>query len=370
MNKRWRALVMSVLVAPLLGASVSSARADDRGSVTVMTQNLYQGTELANTLAATTQQQFLLGVAADYSNVIATNFPERADAIAAEIARSGPALVGLQEVALWQTQCPYPSGSWKVSYDFLQILLDRLAARGMHYTTVIARTNFTVAGVGLFLPAPSGLCPQGQGYMGVSLTERAAILARTDLPTSRLQLSNPQQGGYQAYIPVPTLNGTIPIGSGWLSVDATTRGTTYRFITTHLSALTLTLGVQAQQMQELLAGPAATTLPVIIAGDFNTTPTGAAYTEAVNAGFADEWTAANGDDNGYTAFQVLPTINNPKSNLYTRIDYVLARGPIAAQDMRLVGAHPSARTPSGLWPADHAGVVASLKIGGQDGQDQ
>jgi hypothetical protein len=348
---------MTALVAGILGARVSSASADDEGSVTVMTQNLYQGTELANALAATTQQQFLLGVAADYNNVIATNFPERADAIAAVIARSRPALVGLQEVALWQTESPYPSGSWTVSYDFLQILLDRLAAHGMHYMTVIARTNFTVAGVGLF----------SSGLMGVSLTERAAILARTDLPASRLQLSNPQQGGYQAYIPVHTLSGTLPIGSGWLSVDATTRGTTYRFITTHLSAITLTSGVQAPQMQELLSGPAATALPVVIAGDFNTPPTGAAYTEAVGAGFTDQWTAANGDDNGYTAFQVLPTINNPESNLSTRIDYVLARGPIAAKDMRVVGAHPSTRTPSGLWPSDHAGVVATLKIGGQDG---
>jgi len=46
---------------------VSLARADNEGGITVMTQNLYQGTELANTLAATTRQQFLLGVAADYT---------------------------------------------------------------------------------------------------------------------------------------------------------------------------------------------------------------------------------------------------------------------------------------------------------------
>jgi endonuclease/exonuclease/phosphatase family metal-dependent hydrolase len=357
MMKVWRAFAMGMLAAMILGASVSGARAGNQGSITVMTQNLYQGTELANTLAATTQQQFVLGVAADYNNVVATDFPERADAIAAEIAQTGPALVGLQEVALWQTQRPYLSGSWTVSYDFLQMLLDRLAAHGMHYTTVGVRTNFNVAGVGLF----------SFGYMGVSLTERAALLARTDLPTSQLQLSNPQQGGYLASILVHTLTGTDPIGSGWLSVDATTQGHSFRFITTHLSAITLTSGVQAPQMQELLAGPAVTTLPVVIAGDFNSTPTGAAYTEATGAGFADEWTVANGGDNGYTAFQVVPTITNTKSNLSTRIDYVLARGPIAAQDMRLVGATPSSRTPSGLWPADHAGVVATLAIGGQNG---
>jgi len=212
MTKLCRALVMSVLVVVLLRASVPSASADNPRRVTIMTQNLYQGTELANALAATDQHHFLLGVAADYNTVIATNFPERAEAIAAEIAQAGPALVGLQEVALWQTQSldahGQPTGPWTVSYDFLQILLDRLAAFGMHYTTVIARTNFDVAGVGLF--------PDGR-LMGVSLTERAALLARTDLPISELRLSNPQQGDYQAAIIVPTFNGPVTIGSGWLS---------------------------------------------------------------------------------------------------------------------------------------------------------
>ena len=57
----------------------------------------------------------------------------------------------------------------------------------------------------------------------------------------------------------------------------------------------------------------------------------------------------------------------PSSDLSVRIDYVLGRGPIAAQNLYLVGATPSARTPSGLWPSDHAGVVATLKIRGQNG---
>src|SRR6266700_3559264 len=103
----YRTLMLAALTAVLLGASVSGARAASPGSISVMTQNLYQGTEFANTLAATTQTQFVLGVAADCNNVIATNFPERADAPAAEIAQSGPALVGLQETAIYKTQCPY-----------------------------------------------------------------------------------------------------------------------------------------------------------------------------------------------------------------------------------------------------------------------
>lgn len=177
-------------------------------------------------LAARTQLEFVLGVAADYNNVIATNFPQRADALAAEIAQSGPALVGLQEVALWRTQFPYNPASLPqtVSYDFLQILLDALTAHGMHYTTVVAQDNYDVSGPGLF----------SFGLMGVRLTDRTVILARTDLSTDELQPSNPQAGSYQHIGAVQTLTGFVPIKGSWLSVDAKTRGKTFRFITTHL----------------------------------------------------------------------------------------------------------------------------------------
>jgi endonuclease/exonuclease/phosphatase (EEP) superfamily protein YafD len=341
-----------LMIAVLLATGVPSASAASRGSLKVMTQNLYQGTELANTLAAKDQASFLAGVATDYNNVVATNFPERADAIAAEIAQSNPALVGLQEVALWQTfpvnRFGQPTGAPTPTYDFLKILLDSLSARGLHYVTAVQRANFTANGVGLF----------SSGLLGVSFTERLAILARSDVV-----ISNAQNVGYLAAIPVtPAVGPTLSIGSGAVWVDATVNGGAFRFITTHLSALTLTTGVQTQQMNELLAGPAVTTtLPVVLVGDFNTTPTGAAYMAALGAGFTDVWTEAHDDASGYTAFQVLPTINNPTSNLSVRIDYVLAKGGIDSEHAHLVGNTPAARTPSGLWPSDHAGVVASVK---------
>jgi endonuclease/exonuclease/phosphatase family metal-dependent hydrolase len=353
--KSSRAFGASLVLAVLLGATAPTTNAASPHTVTVMTQNLYQGTELANTIAATNQQQFLLGVATDYTNVVNTNFPERADAIAGEIAQARPNLVGLQEMALWQTfpvdARGNPSGPPTVTYDFEKILLERLAAHGVSYTTAVKHVDFSVAGVGLF----------SAGLLGVSLTEQLAILVRSDQP-----VTDAQQAGYKAAITLQTFRGPVTIGSSWASVDTAAGGRPFRFITTHLSSIgPQLLGVQPQQMQELLAGPAMTSLPVVIAADFNTTPTMAApsaYTEALGAGFADEWLQRNHDDPGYTAFQVLPTIDNATSNLSERIDYVLGLGPIAPHDVDLVGATPSARTPSGLWPADHAGVVASLKI--------
>lgn len=362
MTKLCRVLVMSALVTVLLGASVNSVHADNPRRITVMTQNLYQGTELQHVLAAHTLPQFVAGVAADYANVIATNFPQRADALAAEIAQAGPALVALQEVALWRTQSPYnPSAlPQTISYDFLQILLDALAAHGLHYTTVVVQENYDVSGPGAF---PTGL-------MGVRLTDRSVILARTDLPTDELQLSNPQAGSYQNVGVVHTIAGPVTIKGSWLSVDAKTRGKSFRLITTHLLGPVLDGSpdpLLPLQAQEVLDGPATTDLPTLIVGDLNSTPGDSAYARVAGAGFADEWAAAHPRDPGFTAFQVRPTITNPVSMLSNRIDYVWARGLFAPLDIHLVGADPAARTASGLWPSDHAGVVATLEIGPQPG---
>lgn len=355
------ALVTAVVASAAIGAA--SARADNPRSVTVMTQNIYQGTELEHVLAATNQLQFLLGVGADYGNVVATNFRERADALAAEIAANHPALVGLQEVATWKTQTPFGTGPVTVSYDFLQLLLDALAARGMSYAPVVTRDNFYAPGPGPDAIAP-GLFPTG--LMGVSLTERTAIIARTDLPVDDLQVSNPQQGAFQHVSSLPLLGGTFTLGGGWLSVDAKVRGKTFRFITAHFDGFNP--GVAAAQVDEVNAGPAATDLPVVVAGDFNSQTTQPAYAEMTTAGFTDEWAAANPSDPGLTCCQVPPdSIVNPVSQLRTRIDYVFARGLFAPLDLHLVGADPSARTPSGLWPSDHAGLVATLEIGPQPG---
>ncbi len=362
MTRHHRTLRMSAFVALLLGMGASYARADNPRRITLLTQNLYQGTELQHALSAQTQMQFVLGVAADYQNVIATDFPQRADALAAEIAQAGPALVGLEEVALWRTQFPYNPAALPqtVSYDFLQILLDALAAHGMHYTTVAEQANYDVSGPGLF----------SFGLMGVRLTDRNVILARTDLATDLLQLSNPQQGSYQHIGVIHTLGGPVSINGSWLSVDAKTRGKTFRLITTHLLGPVLDGSpdpILPLQAQEVLDGPASTDLPAIVMGDLNSTPGDPAHVLFAGAGFIDEWDAANPTDPGFTAFQVRPGISNPVSTLSSRIDDVLARGLFAPLDLHLIGADPSARTASGLWPSDHAGVVATIEIGPQPG---
>jgi hypothetical protein len=347
-------LLASAAVAALVVAGSVSA-ANPR-SVTVMTQNVYQGTELEHVLAATSFFGLAVGVATDYANVAQTNFAERADAMAAEIAGEGPALVGLQEVATWRTRFPTnpfapPVPATTVSYDFLQMLLDALAAHGASYEAVVVETNWEAQAPGFF----------PFGFMDVRLTEQGAILARTDLPTSELVLSNPQSGNYVAATTIPFLTGPFRIGGGWSSVDAKVRGKTFRFITTHLDPIQPS--VRTAQAHELLAGPAATSLPVVLTGDLNSDPSSQAYADLVGAGFVDTWLAANPGDPGLTCCQVPPdTIVNPVSQLHERVDHVLARGGFAVFGDELVGDQPSDRTASGLWPSDHAGLVATLGI--------
>jgi len=108
-------------------------------------------------------------------------------------------------------------------------------------------------------------------------------------------------------------------------------------------------------------------MPVIMAADFNANasdsadPTFATYQLLLSAGFKDAWKERHPSLPGYTCCQDEDLLN-PTSLLSTRVDLVLYRGDISVRDIKLVGEKPSDRTPSGLWPSDHAGVVAGLRL--------
>ena len=188
------------------------------------------------------------------------------------------------------------------------------------------------------------------------------ILARTDLKTSELKLSNPQAENYATNVTFPSPFGTSTILRGWASIDAKVRGKTVRFINTHLDPDSEF--VQRAQAAEILAGPADTALPVILAGDLNTRADGtstATYGDLTDAGFVDAWTEVHPSKPGYTALQD-DLLRNPTSQLSERIDFILMRGDLEARSAEVIGEAPSDRTPSGLWPSDHAGVVATVSV--------
>jgi len=97
---------------------------------------------------------------------------------------------------------------------------------------------------------------------------------------------------------------------------------------------------------------------------------GAAYEAIAGAGFNDSWTEA-GTGDGFTCCQA-DNLLNTSSQLSSRVDYVLFRAAPApdgvvtsmnASDADVVGDDSADRTPSGLWPSDHAGVVTTVMLG-------
>lgn len=361
------ALCALALFAP--GALTTASAAEGPAApLRVMTRNLYLGADLAPVLAAR-PDQLIDAVTAVYANVQATNFPERAEALAEEIAESDPHLVGVQEAVLWRSQTPADPGSaaTQVEYDFLRILLDALSARGKHYTAVATIT------VGSDFEAPRRN-PSG-GLQDIRLTDRDVLLARTDLPTRVFSVANAQAATFQNFLPLclPGLGcpprPPIQVRRGWVAADATLNGRTTRVVSTHLEPGSPT--IQELQGNELLSGPLNTTLPTVLLGDLNSAAGGVGatpgtatrtYANLLAAGFADAWTAHRGRNPGFTCCQAANLRNTP-SSLSQRIDYVLFRGTgLTALSSQLVGASPADRTPSGLWPSDHAGVRSVLRL--------
>ncbi len=129
-------------------------------------------------------------------------------------------------------------------------------------------------------------------------------------------------------------------------------------------------GVQVAQGDELLAGPLGTQLPVVLLGDRNSAAGAGAvpgrsdtatYRNMLEAGFADAWTARHGAEPGFTCChdEDLP---NARPGLTERIDVVLASREVGVVAANRVGHDPEDRTRSGLWPSDHAGVWAALRL--------
>src|SRR5262245_1860342 len=132
--------IVVILLGSLSFGSAVLADDDDQGEATVrvMTQNLFMGTDFPELVAARTFDEFVKAVTTTYNNVLATRPAKRMAAIAREIARLQPDLVGLQEAAILRTGNTPPATD--VVFDMLQILLDELDKLGQHYVAVTILT--------------------------------------------------------------------------------------------------------------------------------------------------------------------------------------------------------------------------------------
>jgi hypothetical protein len=344
-------LVASALI--LAPSAQSSAATQLQGRITIMTWNLSDGANLAPLAGATTAPQLFAAVGAAYDGIVATNFPERAEAIAKQVEIKSPDMIGVQEAILLRTQTPADgpaTPATDVTFDYLQILLDSLEERGLDYHVAVEQTGTDIEAPGLF----------STGLMDVRLTDRDAILVRDDL--ENFSISNESGGNFAAKVSLPTALGPIALPKSWVSVEVTfTSGAQAKVVSAHLEPLSP--AVQVAQAAELIAGPGNTALPLILIGDFNSKAdsTGTqTYADLVDAGFTDAWTLL-GKGNGFTCCQDVD-LDNSASTLNSRIDLIMFKGNFAVKQNDIVGESTKDKTSSGLWPSDHAGVVTSLKL--------
>src|SRR5215204_6958279 len=212
-------------------ASGRCSSTKDGPPIPVMTRNLYLGADLSPVFAAAAKGDGpgIVQTTTDaWQDVKATNFPERAGALAGEIENSEPLLVGLQEVSLFRTGLPdsitgTPTPAEHVELDYLDILLKELDQRGLHYAPVTITKEADAENPGYTAPGV---------LQDIRLTDRDVILARTDVSSSKVQLSNRQMGNYATYasLPIGHTGQSIKLLRGWGSVDVTLRGQTFRFI--------------------------------------------------------------------------------------------------------------------------------------------
>jgi hypothetical protein len=349
--------VWFVAVVLFSGTLAPHADAANPRPVKVMTRNLYLGADLSPAIAATTIPQVLAAGAQIFSTVRRTSFPERAVALAREIADADPVLLGLQEVAMWYSG-PFnnPAPATTVEYDFLQILQHELQAVGAPYDVVRVQDEADIEG------------PAGAPYFkDFRLVQRDVILVKAGLGRE-VRLHDAQSANFTSTLVLTTGTGQqIPVKRGWVSVEATVNKRSFRFVNTHLEAFHPL--IRLQQAQELVAptGPIGSApAKVVLVGDLNTGPelpvpaNRLAYFALVAAGMTDTWLALHPGDPGYTSgFGEL--LDEPiETALEHRVDHVMTRGDVGIVRSRRYGIDPDNRTASGMWPSDHAGVMATL----------
>jgi endonuclease/exonuclease/phosphatase family metal-dependent hydrolase len=243
-----------------------------------------------------------------------------------------------------------------IQQDFLPTLLAELRKRGLQQYEVAAQVKNIEA-----TPFP-----------GVSLVDFDVLL----VDTRQVKVRATTARNFTANL--GEVAAGVVLKRGWVSAAVNIRGTELTLASTHLESGTVSGfdQLRAGQMQELVASldPAK---PAVLLGDLNDFPGSLMYQVLAGAGFVDVWTALRPGLTGNTCCH-LTDLSNSVPNLVQRIDYVFARGPAQrptapSGEIQLLGAAPENRLGSlGIWPSDHAGLAAQLRLstsGSEDEQD-
>ncbi len=369
----WRLRILGsilLVISLILAFSMSPIfAAGDKRIVNVMTYNMDAGTDLGFVFFYAAKGQLELGVSYTYGELLQSEIPQRAALLADQITSREPYLISLQEVTLWRTG-PTVTNANHILFDQLELLMSALADRNQHYKIVAVQKLTDIA-------APLDLTligmPPDPSQAALRFTDRDVVLARSDLQQSELDLSNVQKHLFDNGLQVPLGPLSVTSLHGWISVDAKIRGKQVRFAGTHLETTYIgtpladaAKAVQEAQAGELIDAMNEIDLPVILAGDFNSDASGlgfgpdqtASYGDIIGAGYTDAWQLALAKgDLGLTwpLFLEDPLAPNPMGPV-ERIDLIFARDLTAVSVQRVGFEGPT------LFPSDHAGVVAVLRL--------
>jgi endonuclease/exonuclease/phosphatase family metal-dependent hydrolase len=365
--------------------------------VKVMTRNQYLGANLDPVVLAQSPEEFLAAATDALKTIAVNNFPLRARRLATEVALTKPDLIGLQEVFNFELNGDNPGPPF---VNHLTETLDALAAKGQSYVVAATVENLDITipiedigdvhvldrdvilvreGVD-FTPLTGNYDPETGtgGLCGVKIPNPAPVP-----PFPETLTSTPSEDGCNytivAQVPSPIdpddPDETITIERGFVGVDAMVRGKTYRFVNTHLEGAQPAI-IQSLQAVELVGTLKKTTpddLPLILVGDFNSSPDDAwdnpddnpdvPYQIIVDKGFADIWDTNPlkfFDPNGLTCCQDDDLLNTT-SLLDERLDLIFIRDtsflPLAFVTGR-VPIFPLSLPPN--WASDHSGVFGKL----------
>jgi endonuclease/exonuclease/phosphatase family metal-dependent hydrolase len=345
-SRRATAVLLTALCACAALPAAASAKAQD---LKVMTRNVYLGADLIPLASAPDRAAFEQAAAQRFQTVQANDFPTRAKALAAEIRKAKPDIVGVQEATIWRRGADGvkdgpTTPATQVIYDSSKEL--QKALKGT-YKEIVGRNWFD-------FEAPTAL-----GY-DVRVTQRNAILVRKG---SKLKVRKTFSGRFTKHFDPPTPVGVARQLRGWVGIDGTLAKKKFRFVSTHLEAYSPVIA--NQQMQQLLSksGPLGSKKrQSILVGDYNSAP-GAnandrgttrkdnAYDSAIKAGFRNNLprrkTCCFAED-----------LHSTADHLETWIDHVLVRPKIRVLKSGIVGTKQIA----GLYPSDHAGITATLRL--------
>ena len=350
-----RAALVVGAVAAVCAAVPASAPAKPQ-DLKVMVRNVYLGADLIPLATAPDRAAFEQAAGERYDTVLRNDFPTRAKALAGEVRKFKPHIIGVQEAAVWRrgeqgVKDGDATPANTVVYDSTELLLEELAKRGQRYRVVQGRDWFD-------FEAPTT-------EFDVRLTQRDVILVRRGV--KRLKLGKAFRGGFATTLDVPIqgLGTTAEQDRGYVGVDGRLAGRRFRFVTTHLEAYSPQ--VAEQQMDEILDGRLRSkTRQAILVGDFNSDPksTGtddrgaerapSAYQAAIEAGFKNPLrrreTCCFAED-----------LRTTTEQLDSWIDHVVVRPKVRSISSTIVGSKTTERV-EGLWPSDHAGIVSTLRL--------